>query len=216
VRESGRVGEGDGLAALTDAIRGCRLCAARFAATATGHAPRPVPWLSAQAPILLAGQAPGMKVHDRGRPFDDASGDRLRAWLGVDRETFYDRSRFAVLPMAFCFPGYDAKRSDLPPPPVCAQTWRTAALAAMPDVRLTLLIGSHAQRWHLGPGAASVTQTVRGWRECPAGLVPLPHPSWRNSGWLKRNPWFEKELVPVLRVRVAGLLAARESGRIGA
>jgi uracil-DNA glycosylase len=191
---------------LTAAIRGCRLCAETFAATCTGHAPRPVPWLSATAPILLAGQAPGAKVHARGRPFDDPSGDRLRNWLGVDRDTFYDRRRFAVLPMAFCFPGYDARGADLPPPRVCAATWRSAALAAMPGVRLILLIGGHAQRWHLGKPAGDVTAAVRAWREAPAGLLPLPHPSWRNTGWLRRNPWFEAELVPELRARVAALL----------
>jgi uracil-DNA glycosylase len=109
--------------------------------------------------------------------------------------------------MAFCFPGYDAKGADLPPPPVCARTWRAAALAAMPEVRLILLIGGHAQRWHLGPGARGVTDTVRAWRDWPAGFLPLPHPSWRNTGWLRRNPWFEAEVVPELRRRVAELLA---------
>ncbi len=193
-------------AALTEAIRGCRLCAEAFALTRTAHAPRPVPWLSTTARILVAGQAPGARVHRLGRPFDDPSGDRLRDWLGVDRDTFYDRSRFAVLPMAFCFPGYDARGADLPPPAVCARTWRAEALAAMPAVRLTLLIGGHAQRWHLGPPARPVAATVAGWRDCPSHLLPLPHPSWRNTGWLKRNPWFETELVPVLRSRVAALL----------
>ena len=192
--------------ALAEAIRACRLCAPRFTATRTAHAPRPVPWLSATAPILLCGQAPGARVHALGRPFDDPSGDRLRDWLGVDRDAFYDRRRFAVLPMAFCFPGYDAKGSDLPPPLLCAATWRTRALDAMPAVRLTLLIGGHAQRWHLGRGAGSVTEAVRGWRDCPPGVLPLPHPSWRNTGWLKRNPWFEAELVPELRACVARFL----------
>lgn len=204
----GRPTEAGGITALTERILGCQLCAAQFVATATAHVPRPVPWLSAEAPILLAGQAPGLKVHTRGRPFDDPSGERLRAWLGVDRAAFYDRRLFAVLPMAFCFPGYDAKGSDLPPPPVCARTWRAAALAAMPGVRLTLLIGGHAQRWHLGTAAGGVTETVRGWRGFGQEVLPLPHPSWRNSGWLKRNPWFDAELLPELRARVARLLAA--------
>ncbi len=203
----GRPTEAPGITALTERILGCQLCAERFAETATAHAPRPVPWLSAEAPILLAGQAPGLKVHARGRPFDDTSGDRLRYWLGVDRAAFYDRRLFAVLPMAFCFPGYDAKGSDLPPPPVCARTWRAAALAAMPGVRLTLLIGGHAQRWHIGT-AGSVTATVRGWRGFGPEVLPLPHPSWRNSGWLKRNPWFDAELLPELRARVSRLRAA--------
>jgi uracil-DNA glycosylase len=189
-------------------IRACRICADRFAATATAHVPRPVAWLSVTAPILIAGQAPGARVHELGRPFDDPSGDRLRDWLGVDRATFYDRTRFAILPMAFCFPGYDAKGADLPPPKICAATWRLAALEGMPGVRLTLLIGGHAQRWHLGPGAKTVTDTVRCWRTSPEGQIPLPHPSWRNTGWLKRNPWFEAELLPDLRARVSKLLAA--------
>jgi uracil-DNA glycosylase len=195
------------LAALTDEIRTCRLCAGRFALTATAHAPRPVPWLSETAPILLCGQAPGARVHALGRPFDDPSGDRLRDWLGVDRDTFYDRSRFAVLPMAFCFPGYDAKGADLPPPAVCAATWRARALAAMPAVRLTLLIGGYAHRWHLRGAARPVSETVREWRAAGPDTIPLPHPSWRNTGWLKRNPWFEAELVPELRAHVARLVA---------
>lgn len=195
----------DDVAALEAEVARCRLCADRFAATATAHSPRPVPWLSERAPILVCGQAPGAQVHAKGRPFDDPSGDRLRDWLGVDRASFYDRSRFAVLPMAFCFPGYDGNGSDLPPPPLCAATWRARALAAMPQVRLTLLVGGHAQRWALGPG--SVADTVARWRDAPAGVLPLPHPSWRNTGWLKRHPWFEAELVPELRRRVAGLLA---------
>ncbi len=191
---------------LAEAVSACRLCAARFAATRTAHAPRPVPWLSATAPILLCGQAPGARVHALGRPFDDPSGDRLRDWLGVDRASFYDRRRFAVLPMAFCFPGYDVKGADLPPPPLCAATWRARALAAMPAVRLTVLIGGHAQRWHLGRGTGSVADTVRAWESFGPSFLPLPHPSWRNTAWLRRNPWFEAELVPELRARVSRLL----------
>ena len=201
--------EPDTVDSLAAAVGACRACAGRFAATRTRHAPRPVPWLSATAPILVCGQAPGARVHELGRPFDDRSGDRLRDWLGVDRAAFYDRRRFAVLPMAFCFPGYDAKGSDLPPP-LCATLWRGRALAAMPQVRLTLLIGGHAQRWALGP--ASVTAAVAGWREAPAGVIPLPHPSWRNTAWLKRNPWFEAEVVPELRARVAALLEPIAAG----
>ena len=192
------------LAALTAEITACRLCAARFAATATAHAPRPVPWLS-DAPIVICGQAPGARVHALGRPYDDRSGDRLRDWLGVDRAAFYDRRRFAVLPMAFCFPGYDAKGADLPPPPICAATWRARALAAMPEARLKLLVGGYALRWHLRD-ARPVAEIVRDWRAAPDGVLPVPHPSWRNTGWLKRNPWFETDLVPALRARVASLL----------
>ncbi|MEO1277105.1 MAG: uracil-DNA glycosylase family protein [Pseudomonadota bacterium] len=190
---------------MTERIHACRLCTDRFAATATAHAPRPVPWLSDQARILVSGQAPGMKVHQRGRPFDDPSGVRLRDWMGVDEATFYDRRKVAVLPMAFCFPGYDAKGSDLAPPKVCAKTWRAEALAAMPQIALTLLIGGYAQAWHLGK--MSVAERVARWRETAPEVIPLPHPSWRNTGWLKKNPWFEAEAVPAIRARVAELLA---------
>ncbi len=191
--------------ALEAEIAACRACAGRFAATRTAHAPRPVTRISATARLLIAGQAPGARVHASGLPFDDRSGDRLRDWLGVDRETFYDRSRIAILPMAFCFPGYDAKGSDLPPPPLCAQLWRARALAAMPRVELTLLVGAHAQAWALG-GKRTLTERVQDWREHLPGPVPLPHPSWRNTAWLRRNPWFEEELVPWLRARVSELL----------
>lgn len=197
--------EPDTVDSLVAEVGACRACAGRFAATRTRHAPRPVPWLSASAPILVCGQAPGARVHELGRPFDDRSGDRLRDWLGVDRASFYDRRRFAVLPMAFCFPGYSAAGSDLPPPPLCATLWRARALAAMPQVRLTLLIGAHAQRWHLGRGRP-VAEAVADWRAALPALLPLPHPSWRNTAWLKRNPWFEAEVVPELRARVAALL----------
>ncbi|SFI06616.1 uracil-DNA glycosylase family protein [Albimonas pacifica] len=193
------------IAALEAEIAACRACAGRFAATRTAHAPRPVTRISSTARLLIAGQAPGARVHASGLPFDDRSGDRLRDWLGVDRETFYDRSRVAILPMAFCFPGYDARGSDLPPPPLCAQLWRERALAAMPQVELTLLVGAHAQAWALG-GKRNLTERVRDWRDHLPGPIPLPHPSWRNTAWLRRNPWFEEELVPWLRARVSDLL----------
>lgn len=188
--------------ALADQIGACRLCADRFAATATAHAPRPVAWFRSGAGIRVVGQAPGMRVHETGLPFNDASGDRLRDWMGIDRETFYDRTRIAITPMAFCFPGYDAKGSDLPPPKLCAATWADAVDEAMTGVRLTLLVGAHAQRHHLGV-RTSLTDTVRGWRDHLPATFPLPHPSWRNTGWLKNNPWFAAELLPVLRARVA-------------
>ncbi|MGR3323638.1 MAG: uracil-DNA glycosylase family protein [Pseudooceanicola sp.] len=191
---------------LPDRIRACRLCADRFAATATRHAPRPVAWFRPGARLLIAGQAPGARVHESGRPFDDRSGDRLRDWMGVDRDTFYDTSRIAVVPMAFCFPGYDAKGSDLPPPRLCAATWHDQVMEALPDIRLRLLIGGHAHRWHLGT-RVGVTETLKGWRDLPEGTFPLPHPSWRNTAWLKKNPWFEAELIPVLRQRIAEVLA---------
>ena len=190
-------------APLAGRIRACRLCADRFAVTATRHAPRPVVWFRPGTRILIVGQAPGARVHDSGRPFTDPSGDRLRDWLGVDRATFYDRRRFAVLPMAFCFPGYDAKGSDLPPPPVCAATWRDRIMAELrPEA--TLLVGGHAIRWHLG--LRDVTAAVAGWRDHAPRVWPLPHPSWRNTGWLKRNPWFETDLLPALRGTLSGLL----------
>ncbi len=201
---------GESVEDVSAAIRSCRLCAERFAATRTAHVPAPVVRLSARAPVMIASQAPGARAHASGLPFDDPSGDRLRAWLGVDRATFYDRSNFTIVPMAFCFPGYDAAGGDLPPPPVCAATWRRRALATMPGVRLMILVGGHAQRWHLG--TRSVADAVGRWREAGPGVVPLPHPSWRNTAWLKRHPWFEAELVPVLRGRVAAALAEARRG----
>lgn len=187
-------------------ISACRLCAARFAVTATAHAPRPVPWFAPGARILIAGQAPGMRVHQTGRPFSDASGVRLRQWLGMSEAEFYDRARVAIVPMAFCFPGYDAKGADLPPPPICAATWRARVIAALPDLRLTLLVGGHAHRWHLGT-RAGVTQTVAGWRDHAPDVFALPHPSWRNTGWLRKNPWFEADVLPELRARVRDIYA---------
>jgi uracil-DNA glycosylase len=193
--------------ALLDRITACRLCAGQFAATGTGHAPRPVLRVAPGARILVAGQAPGARVHASGLPFDDPSGDRLRDWMGIDRATFYDCSRIAVVPMAFCFPGYDAKGADLPPPRVCAETWRAEVLAGLPQIALTLLVGQYAQAWHLGARRGrSLTETVRGWRDYGPAMLPLPHPSWRNTAWLKKNPWFADEVVPWLRDRVAQLV----------
>ena len=188
---------------LKDDISACRLCAGRFAATATAHRPRPVVWFRPGARILLVGQAPGMQVHQRGRPFADRSGDRLREWMGVDEALFYDQSRIAIVPMAFCFPGYDAKGSDLPPPAICAQTWRGQVMETL-QPELTLLIGGHAQSWHLG--SRNVTQTVMAWRDHAPAIFPLPHPSWRNTAWLRRNPWFGQELLPALRARLDQIL----------
>lgn len=190
---------------LVEEIRACRLCADRFAATATAHAPRPVVWARSGARILVAGQAPGARVHESGRPFTDPSGDRLRAWMGVDERVFYDRDRIAVLPMAFCFPGYDVKGSDLPPPPICARTWHDRAMQRLDGVRVRILVGSYAMRWHLG-WRGRVEDMVRSWRSHAPGTFVLPHPSWRNTAWLKRNPWFEAEVVPALRVRVREVL----------
>ncbi|MBK1634736.1 uracil-DNA glycosylase family protein [Rhodovulum adriaticum] len=189
-------------------IAACRLCADRFAETATAHAPRPVPWFAPGARILVCGQAPGMRVHKAGKPFFDPSGDRLRDWMGIGPDIFYDRTRLAVLPMAFCFPGYDARGADLPPPRLCAQTWHDRVMAHLGVVPLTLLIGGYAQRWHLGVAArGGVTETVAAWRDHAPAVFPLPHPSWRNTAWLRRNPWFEAELLPLLRARVKEVLA---------
>ncbi len=193
--------------ALPDEIRNCRLCRARFGATASAHQPRPVVWYRPGARILIAGQAPGTRVHASGRPFTDPSGDRLRAWMDIDEATFYDQRRIAILPMAFCFPGLDAKGADLPPPPICAETWRRRVLADMGRPRLTLLVGGYAQKWHLGDGAADgVTATVARWREHSGEIFALPHPSWRNTGWIKKNPWFTAELLPELKNRVKDAL----------
>lgn len=194
------------IATLAEEVAACRACAAEFAATRTAHAPRPVVWFS-RAPILIASQAPGMRAHRSGLPFDDPSGDRLRDWMGVGRETFFDRARVSIAPMAFCFPGYDAAGGDLPPPRRCAEMWRARVMAAIGRPALTLLIGGHAQRWTLGAAArAGVTKLVAEWRAHLAdGVLPLPHPSWRNNAWLRRNPWFEAEVLPELRARVAAL-----------
>lgn len=193
------------LAALSAEIAACRLCADLFSATETGHDPRPVVWLAPGARVLVAGQAPGARVHGSGRPFTDRSGDRLRDWMGVDETVFYDRSRIAILPMAFCFPGYDARGSDLPPPAICAKTWRDRVLRHLKGIEVMLVVGGHAQAWHL-PGRAGVTQRVAAWRDHAPDIFPLPHPSWRNTGWIRKNPWFEAELLPALRNRLTEVL----------
>ena len=190
------------LPALLAEIAACRACAGEWP-----HAPRPVVMVSPDTRLLICGQAPGRRVHESGRPFTDRSGDRLRDWMGVDAATFYGDGRIGVAAQAFCFPGTSPKGGDHPPPPRCAALWRTRLLAALPRVELTLLVGGHAQRWALGPTARLLTGTVAGWRALGPAVIPLPHPSWRNTAWLKREPWFEAELVPVLRARVAALLA---------
>src|SRR5690625_3564608 len=197
----------EALQQISEQIRQCRICLERFRTTATAHSPRPVVHASSTARLLVAGQAPGMRVHESGVPFDDASGDRLRDWMGFGREIFYDRGSVAIGPMAFCIPGYDAKGADLPPPPICGKTWRTGLMEAMPQIETVLLVGGYAQRWHLGSRARpTLTETVRGWRELVPYYLPTPHPSWRNTAWLKRNPRFEEEVLPWLRARVQLLL----------
>ncbi len=182
-------------------IAACRLCAGRFAATATRHAPRPVPWFRPGSRILVAGQAPGLRVHEAGRPFFDRSGDRLRDWMGIDADTFYDRALISVLPTSFCWPGYDSRGADLPPPPLCWETWHARALEEIGDVPLRLIIGSHAIRRHLGR-KGPLTEIVCDWRAHAPATFVLPHPSWRNNAWLKRNPWFAEDLLPALKVAV--------------
>ena len=189
--------------AMLDKIRACTLCADRFAKTETAHAPRPVLQVSSTAKILIAGQAPGQKVHLSGRPFTDPSGDRLRDWMQIDKATFYDSARIAILPMAFCFPGYNAKGSDLPPPAICAKTWRKPVMELLEPMPLTLLIGGYAMKWHLG-GPRKVTQTVADWKSHAPKVFPLPHPSWRNNVWIRKNDWFEETLVH-LKERVKAL-----------
>ncbi len=196
---------------LTEAIAACRLCADRFAATRTAHAPRPVVWFRPGARILIASQAPGMRAHLSGKPFDDPSGVRLREWMGVDGDTFWDRDRVAIVPMGFCFPGYDAAGGDIPPPAICAATWRARALAHAGDVPVTLLVGGRAQDWHLGRGR--VTDRVRDWRALAPATFCLPHPSWRNTAWLGRHPFFEAETLPALRAAVRAALAAPPAAR---
>jgi len=190
-----------GLDAVLEEIRDCRACAGELL-----HEPRPVVRVSRETRILICGQAPGRRVHESGLPFDDPSGDRLRAWLGVDRETFYGDARIGVAAMAFCFPGTSPKGGDYPPPKRCAELWRRRLLAELPKVELTLLVGSYAIDWTLGR-RGSMTTTVADWREHLPRAIPLPHPSWRNTGWLKRNPWFELDVTPWLRGRVAEILA---------
>ena len=197
---------------LTATVRACRICIDNPVGRPLPHEPRPVLLPSSSARILLAGQAPGTKVHVSGMPFTDASGDRLRSWLGVSAEEFYDTEKFAIVPMGFCFPGYDSKGSDLPPRRECAPHWRSRVISAMPQIELVLAVGQYAQAWHMGAERSeNMTETVRAWRTTLSkvrmpGILPLPHPSWRNTGWIKRNPWFETELLPVLRERVASLL----------
>lgn len=171
--------------------------------------PNPILQFSAEAKILVAGQAPGQITHHKGRPFDDASGDRLRDWLGIDRDIFYDPQQLAVVPMGFCFPG-KGKSGDLAPKAICAETWRHKILDVLPDIELTLVIGKYAMDWHLpNRQEKNLTETVKKWRyylEQDHPVLPLPHPSPRNNIWLKKNPWFEQEVVKFMRQRVSELI----------
>ncbi len=192
---------------LTDEIRACRVCVENPRKVPLPHEPRPVLCVSATARICIAGQAPGTRVHASGVPFTDPSGDRLRDWMGVSEEEFYDTSRIAIVPMGFCFPGQDAKGGDLPPRPECAEQWRARLFDHLPQIDLFLLVGQYAQGWHLGSAKRkSLTETVMNWREYGPGAIPLPHPSWRNNAWIRKNPWFESELLPVLKREVRARL----------
>jgi uracil-DNA glycosylase len=190
------------LAELLQQIRACRLCAEHLPL-----GPRPVVRADAAAPLLIVGQAPGTRVHESGIPWNDRSGDRLRAWLQLDHATFYDESRVAIVPMGFCYPGVDRNGGDKPPRRECAPLWHEAIRARLPHVALTLLVGQYAQAHYLGAARKStMTETVRAWRDFLPDFLPLPHPSWRNTAWLKKNPWFAEDLLPDLRRRVGAVL----------
>jgi uracil-DNA glycosylase len=192
-------------AALLGEVRACRLCEPHLPLGA-----RPILQFDPRARILIAGQAPGRKAHERGLPFDDVSGDRLRHWLGVDRDTFYDARRIALLPMGFCYPG-TGSGGDLPPRPECAATWRARLLAQLENVQLTLILGQYSAAWHIPDGGGDkLAGLVARWKDYWPRLLPMPHPSPRNQRWLRQNPWFEREVLPKLRSRVRALL--RETG----
>lgn len=197
------------LAKLGAAIGACRICRDDPIGSPLPHEPRPVCVASATARIAICGQAPGTRVHASGKPFTDPSGDRLRQWLAVDEATFYDAAKIAIVPMGFCFPGLDAKGGDLPPRKECAHTWHAALFDAMAQLDLVIAVGQYAQAFHLGSlRRKTLTQTVAAWRDYGAvpgknyRVIPTPHPSWRNTGWLKRNLWFETDLLPVLQAEV--------------
>lgn len=195
-------------------ISACEACVISPHGAPLPHPPRPVLRVSTTARLLIASQAPGNLVNQTGIPFNDPSGDRLRDWLGLDRESFYDVTRIAIVPMGFCFPGYDSSGADLPPRRECRELWHDQLFAALPQIETVLAIGPYAQAYHfrrLGhalPLTAGMTDTVARWRDFEQTrprIIPLPHPSWRNAGWLKRHPWFEAELLPVLRAEVMRL-----------
>ena len=191
----------DSLEPLLTDISQCRRCGDELP-----MGPRPVLQAGQTAPILIAGQAPGVRVHKSGIPFADPSGDRLRDWLGVDKQSFYDPAKFAIIPMAFCYPG-TGKSGDLPPPPRCAATWRTQLLEHMPNRSLTLIFGRYARDWHLPDEAGwPLTKSIENWQAHWPGTLAAPHPSPRNNRWLKQNPWFETDILPRLKERVRALL----------
>ena len=194
----------DALGALLREIRSCQICAETLPL-----GPRPVLRASTTAKLMIIGQAPGTKVHESGIPWNDQSGDRLRSWLAIDHEVFYDESQIAIVPMGFCYPGRHARGGDLPPRPECAPAWQPRLLPHLSTVELTLLVGQYAQKWHLGGRRhKTLTGTVRAWTEFGPEYFPLPHPSWRTMAWARRNPWFESEVLPELRARVQAILGA--------
>lgn len=203
------------LSGLLEDIRNCRICVENPQKSPLPHEPRPVLQVSASARLCICGQAPGTRVHKSGRPFTDPSGDRLRDWMGIGEDIFYDADKLAIIPMGFCFPGLDAKGGDLPPRTECRAAWHDRLFALVPQVELILVIGQYAQAYHLGKDRRkSLTDTVADWRdfwdrdraEGQPRILPLPHPSWRNNAWIKKNPWFETQLLPVLRQEVKRLV----------
>ncbi len=191
------------LTTILQQIRACTVCAEHLLL-----GPRPVVRASASARLVIIGQAPGTRVHESGIPWDDRSGDRLREWTSLDKPIFYDETRIAIVPMGFCYPGREANGGDSPPRPECAPLWHAQVLDRMPEIQLTLLVGSYAQKRYLGAQRKkTMTETVAAWRDYLPHYLPMPHPSWRSTGWLKRNPWFETDLVPDLRQRISSLLA---------
>jgi uracil-DNA glycosylase len=193
------------VAALDDLLAEIRRCTRCAADLPLG--PRPVLRAAPGARLMIVGQAPGTRVHETGIPWNDPSGERLRDWLQVDRDTFYDESRIAIVPMGFCYPGVDRNGGDKPPRPECAPHWHPQIAPHLPGLSLTLLVGSYAQNYYLGDRRMrTMTDTVRQWRDYMPRFLPLPHPSWRNTAWLKKNPWFTDEVLPALRERVHALL----------
>lgn len=205
---------GRAFARLTDEMRACRVCVEAPAGEPLPHTPRPIFQLSPTARVAICSQAPGNLAHQKGKPFYDPSGVRLRAWLGLSEAAFYDAARVAIIPMGFCFPGYDRHGGDLPPRRECARVWHERVFAAVPDLRIRLCIGKYSLAYHLPHlRQRSLTDLVKDWESIAAASEPrpvfaLPHPSWRNNAWLKKHPFFEREVLPVVRERVAAALAA--------
>ena len=204
--------DADLLSQLLFEIKACRICVDNPNGDPLPHEPRPVLQARASARLAIFGQAPGLKVHHAGKPFMDPSGVRLRNWMGIGEEDFYEPAKVAIIPMGFCFPGYDKKGGDLPPRRECAAAWRARVLAELPNLELVLLVGQYAQAWHLGADKRrTLTETVAAWRDYLAKdslprLLPLPHPSWRNNAWISKNVWFEMELLPELKKLVQSIL----------